>query len=226
MTKSTKKSTEKKPAKKPVIKKPAIKKLKPCTIPISSIIRHTSITPVRKKGLIHFSDYPEFTPNLTPRHMFVLGSFGGTYWRPIKSTITKQSYNNVHKQYPNSWWKDIPENWLSRPWNQYDKTINQYGVKVGTTLRFWESKCWISPNHPYGWVQWYCDFYEGKRCADDARQIKRWKGLAGPKGRFRNMLLNMLRRKKRPYDDVTISPKIRQTLQHWAYKIRKQDLTS
>ena len=23
-------------------------------------------------------------------------------------------------------------------------------------------------SHPYGWVQWYCDYYSGKRSADDA----------------------------------------------------------
>ena len=34
-----------------------------------------------------FKDYPEFRPNLSPREMFLLGSFGGTYWRPIYSSI-------------------------------------------------------------------------------------------------------------------------------------------
>ena len=31
---------------------------------------------------------------------------------------------------------------------------------------------------------WRCDFYQGKRGQDDERQIKRWQGLAGPRGRF------------------------------------------
>ena len=34
---------------------------------------------------IHFKDHPDFTPNLTPSQIFRLGSFGGTYWRPIYS---------------------------------------------------------------------------------------------------------------------------------------------
>lgn len=29
---------------------------------------------------IHFKDYPDFTPNLTPKEIFKLGSFGGTYF--------------------------------------------------------------------------------------------------------------------------------------------------
>ena len=42
-----------------------------------------------KNKTITFSDYPDFTPNLTPKEMFQLGSFGGTYWRPIYSSVTK-----------------------------------------------------------------------------------------------------------------------------------------
>ena len=43
-----------------------------------------------------FKDHPEFTPNLTPQQMFKKGSFGGTYWRPIKSSITGKKYKNKH----------------------------------------------------------------------------------------------------------------------------------
>jgi len=34
----------------------------------------------------------------------------------------------------------------------------------------------------------------------------------------------MIHEKKTTYDDNNISPKIRQTLQHWAYKLREKDL--
>ena len=43
---------------------------------------------------IHFSDFPNFTPNLTPSEIFMFGSFGGTYWRPIHSSITGKNYQN------------------------------------------------------------------------------------------------------------------------------------
>ena len=42
-------------------------------------------------GEIVFKDYPDFQPNLTPREIFKLGSFGGTYWRPIYSAVTKKT---------------------------------------------------------------------------------------------------------------------------------------
>lgn len=169
---------------------------------------------------IKFLDHPEFTPNLTPREIFTMGSFGGTYWRPIRSTVTGKNHRNRHKKY--KWIAGISNNLLVTPWENYDKKINKYGVKVGTTLEFWESKNWISRQDPYGWVEWYCNFYGGRRSADDKRQIDRWIKTAGPNSRFRRRLINMTN--KNNWNDNTISPKIRQTLQHWAYKLTKKDI--
>jgi hypothetical protein len=177
-------------------------------------------------GEIIFKDYPDFKPNLTPREIFKMGSFGGTYWRPIKSAITKKEYKNRHKRYPASWWKGIPEDYLTLDWEDYDITINKYLVKVGTTLQFWEKKKWITEYHPYGWIDWYCDFYRGKRCQDDERQIDRWKKTAGYNSRFRRWLINQIIKKKGKYNDYDISPAIRQTLQHWGYKLTKRDFNN
>lgn len=159
---------------------------------------------------LHFDDYPEFRPNLTPRQIFKMGSFGGTYWRPIDSAVTGKHHANRHLKY--DFLQDIPDRLMTKPWEEYDVNINKYGVKVGQTLEAWEKAGWIKKSQPYGWVQWYCDFYNGTRGADDRRQIDRWLALAGPRGRFRLRLINMLKQKKD-------SPKIRQTLQHWAYKL-------
>ena len=176
-----------------------------------------------KKKEYVFEDYPEFRPNLSPREIFQLGSFGGTYWRPIRSKVTNKNYKNMHKKYPASWWKGIPENHLSRSFKDYDIKLNKYGVKVGTTLEFWEDKNWISEYNPYGWMHWYCDFFNGRRCPDDERQIKRWLNTAGPRSRFRRQLINMILNKDTKYNDYKISPKIRQTLQHWGYSLTKAD---
>lgn len=170
-----------------------------------------------------FSDYPDFRPNLSPREIFQLGSFGGTYWRPIHSSITKKNYENIYHKYPASWWKGIPNDWLTKDWDDYDPSINKYGVAVGTTLKFWEKKGWITKYHPYGWVHWYCDFFMGKRCPDDERQIKRWQKTAGPNSRFRRWLINQIHKKRSTYNDFEVSPAIRQTLQHWGYKLTKRD---
>ena len=71
--------------------------------------------------------------------------------RPIKSKFFKTILRDQHKDYPKSWWKGIPEEHLTKPFNKYDKEINKYGVKVGTTLQFWEKKNWIKkPIHMGG----------------------------------------------------------------------------
>ena len=180
------------------------------------------MVPKRKRdGTIIFKDFPSFTPNLTPREIFILGSFGGTYWRPIYSKVTKKNYKNKHKEFPKAWWKSIPNEMLTS--DTCNKRLNRYGVVSGSSLSFWESKGWIKAQDPYGWVQWYCRFYKGRRTDDDERQIKRWENFAGPNGRFRKSLINQIKKKKSTYDDESISPKIRQGLQQWAYELSKKD---
>ena len=168
-----------------------------------------------------YKDHPEFRPNLTPRQMFQKGSFGGSYWRPIHSAITNKDYKNKHKKYPKSWWKDIPDNYLTSA--KCNISINKYKVKSGTSLLFWESKGWMNAKDPYGWVQWYCEFHNGRRSKDDERQIKRWENFAGPKGRFRRRLINMCKKQNKQYNDYSVSPIIRQGLQHWGYQLTKKD---
>lgn len=172
-------------------------------------------------GQLHFPDYPEFTPNLTPSEIFRLGSFGGTYWRDIHSKVTGKNYTGKHKEFPESWWEGIPEDNLTRDMSDYSAEINKYGVRVGSSLEYWEEHGWIHAQDPYGWVQWYCRFYAGRRTADDSRQIKRWLGLAGPRGRFRLALERKIReaKAKRAKNISEVSPKVRQTLQHWAVKL-------
>jgi len=175
----------------------------------------------------------QFRPNLTPRQIFLLGSFGGTYWRPIYSNITHKNHKNRHLKFKKitndkgdieNWWKDIPSHYLTNKWKDYDINMNKYKVKCGTTLREWENSGWITSQDPYGWVEWYCNFYSGRRSKDDERQIKRWLKLCGPNGRFKKRLINMIKSKNSSYDDYTISPVIRQTLQHWGYQLTELDL--
>jgi len=185
-----------------------------------------------KDSTIVFPDHPEFRPNLTPREIFKLGSFGGTYWRPIHSGVTKRKYANQHLEFPKSWWVGIPKEDLVSPFADYDVSRNKYGVRVGASLDYWETHGWIKPQDPYGWVQWYCRFYAGRRSPDDARQISRWAKLAGENGRFRLSLAGKCAKVARKTKvsarvaagDVTISPKIRQTLQHWAIVLKSKDV--
>lgn len=156
-----------------------------------------------------YTDYPEFTPNVTPLEMFQMGAFGGTYWRPIKSSITRKSYINPHLEFPEI--AALPARLLTQ--KKCDVSVNYYGVKAGSSLKDWEEKGWIKKEDPYGWVQWYCRFHYGRRCADDRRQIDRWLRYAGPKGRWRRNLETQIR--KKGVDGA--SKVVRQGLLQWAY---------
>lgn len=166
-----------------------------------------------------FPDFPDFTPNITPKQMFELGIMGGSYFREIKSPKTKKTYKNHHKKF--KFLKHIPDNKIIQ--QTYDKSVNRYNVIVGTSYEYWMSKKWIKEDvDPYGWIEWYCNFYNGRRTDDDRRQINRWKKSAGPKGRFRNQLQRKVNELES--NSETIYPRLRQTLLHWAYDSRKMKI--
>lgn len=168
----------------------------------------------------------DFHPNRTPEEVLRAGSFGGTYFRPIVSAVTNVRYNaaDVLKDTAESSWIEG----LNKPTlltsSTYREAVNKYGVKCGGSLGMWESSGWIADSDPYGWFQWYCRFFRGRRCSDDARQISRWLKSAGPKGRFRSQLCNKCLASNKAADDRTISPVIRQTLLHWGLEVTKEIL--
>lgn len=171
-------------------------------------------------GIIKFKDHPEFQPNLTPREMFEKGIFGGAYYRPIHSGVTGEDYRNVQVDY--KCLKGVDLNLVSRA--DFDYSLNKYGVKAGSSLEDWEAHNWIRAQDPYGWVQWYCRFYDGRRSDDDARQIDRWNKFAGPEsGRFRTQLINKIKAKGGDINDYTISPVVRQGLLQWGYELTQFD---
>jgi hypothetical protein len=172
-----------------------------------------------------FPEFPQFTPNVVPKDIFKKGAYGGTYFRPIYSSVTNTQYksSDVIREYPKSWWRgiDIDKYVVSEV---YDKSVNKYGVKCGSSLEYWESKGWMHEQDPYGWMQWYCRFYRGRRTDDDERQIKRWEKLAGPRGRFRRRLMNEIIKRDTTFNDFSVSPVIRQVLLHWGYELSATDL--
>jgi hypothetical protein len=168
----------------------------------------------------------DFHPNLTPEEVLRAGSFGGTYFRPITSAVTNVRYNakdvlkdTVHP----SWIKGLDQK-TQLTSSTYRPQMNKFGVKCGGSLGMWESSGWIADCDPYGWFQWYCRFYQGRRCSDDARQVSRWLKSAGPKGRFRSQLCNKILAANTSHDDRSISPVIRQTMLHWGLDITPQVL--
>ena len=174
-------------------------------------------------GWYHFEDYPEFKPNLSPREVFLMGAFGGTYWRPISSKLSNKTHENQHKKYPDSWWEGIPDDRLARPIEKYDRNINSYKIKVGQSTDFCEKNGWATPQHPYGWFQWYCDFFTGERSQYDKKMVNLWLLYSGPDGGIRKWLSRLIREKSDDYKDPTVAPSLRQCLLHWGYHLTNKD---
>jgi hypothetical protein len=177
---------------------------------------------------LNFEGYPLFKPNLTPRNMIELGVFGGAYFRDIHSAVTGEDYTRQWEEFP---WavqmvKENPDNLklLASPVAKGE--LNYCGVIAGQSLQEWEASGWIDKLDPYGWFQWYCRFYEGRRNEEeDKRQIRRWVNYAGVKGgRWRTRMINLLKGAGLAYDDTSISPAIRQGLLQWAYMLVPSDV--
>jgi len=154
-----------------------------------------------------FKDFPDFQPNISPKQMFMYGIVGGTYFRKITSPTTNKTYQNHYKKI--KFLNNINKNNIIN--NIYNKNINYYKCKVGSSYEYWCMKNWINEKYdPYGWIEWYCNFYLGRRTPDDKRQINRWKAIAGINGRFRKMLENKIKKDKtKKYN------KLKQTLLQW-----------
>lgn len=82
--------------------------------------------------------------------------------------------------------------------------------------RGWTKSNWINQQDPYGWFNWYINFYYGRRSSDDDRQIYRWKSFIG---RHSAGLKSICKNKNVDISDESIGPKTRQGLLHWAHKI-------
>jgi hypothetical protein len=138
--------------------------------------------------------HPEFLPELTPDQMLALGVFGGKYM------------TDCQDEFPEAWYAHAK---LSP--GRRDPSLNFFGVDASKPLAYWRAKGWIHPDDPRGWFQWYCRYYMGRRMEDDARQIKRWKGMTRH--------VAQVRRNCRP-EDLSCRPRQRQALLHWAYDSR------
>jgi len=180
-----------------------------------------------KNGDYVFEDFADFTPNRSPEEILRAGSFGGTYFRSIHSAVTGLNHDGIKELMDT-----VDPQWIEGLNKQthlisssYREEVNKYGpVKCGGSLGMWESSGWITYVDPYGWFQWYCRFFRGRRTSDDERQISRWAKSAGFKGRFRSQLCNKILAANTKFDDPKISPVIRQNLLHWGFEVTPEYL--
>ena len=138
---------------------------------------------------------PDFRPELTPKQMLELGVFGGKYM------------TDCRKEFPAAWFRMArlsPE--------RHDPALNCFGISASQPLKVWRKKGWIYWEDPRGWFQWYCRYYMGRRCPDDARQIKRWRAM--------RRHITQIKKNCRARD-MNCRRRQRQALLHWAYDSRR-----
>ena len=141
----------------------------------------------------HFD--PSFTPDLTPKQMLALGVFGGKYMADCRD--------------------EFPKPWFTRAMlctDRHDPTLNYFRVNASQSLAVWRRKEWIHAQDPRGWFQWYCRYYMGRRTADDARQIRRWRAISRH--------VAAIRKNCEP-GDLECRRRQRQAVLHWAYDSRR-----
>ena len=73
------------------------------------------------------------------------------YLRDIYFGVTQKWYKKSWKEFGQ--FKDTDQECYCSDYYYVD--LNEYGVKFGTLLRFWENKGWINKIDPYDWFQWY-----------------------------------------------------------------------
>jgi hypothetical protein len=138
---------------------------------------------------------PEFRPDLTPKQMLALGVFGGKYMTDCRD--------------------EFPASWFARAKlcsTHHDPALNCFGVRASQSLAEWRRRGWIRSQDPRGWFQWYCRYYLGRRTADDARQIRRWRAIARHASALRHNC---------PKRALDCRRRQRQALLHWAYDSRR-----
>ena len=89
----------------------------------------------------------EFNPNKTPLEIIKEGAFGGTYFRDTYSSANGKWYKKSCKELDQL--KHIDQKYYCSSY--YDISVNKYGIKCGTSLRFWENKGRINKMDPNGW---------------------------------------------------------------------------
>ena len=118
---------------------------------LAASTRTVLVPPQRKaNGAFVFADAPaDFAPNLSPAEVFHAGAFGGTYFRPIHSGVTKKDYRDQHLEFPAAYFSGLDIGKMVTS-STYRPEINKFGVKSGTSLLDWESAGWIAAQDPYG----------------------------------------------------------------------------
>lgn len=157
----------------------------------------------------------DFNPILSPREIIEAGAFGGCYFGLPIEEYTNYEYQDLFNYH---FYNLSLKLYLGE---SYKPRLNKFKVRSGMPYEYWKDMNWMHERDPYGWFEWYCKYSMGIRGEDDQRQIQRWSGVCGPKGRWRNRIYSKINES----NNWNISPRIQQSLLHWGYRVNKKDFS-
>ena len=155
----------------------------------------------------------KFKPYLTPKDILLNGAFGGSYFGRREKLQGDYDYQSLFQETLS----DVPSGYYRQI--DYITKLNMFKVKSGMSYQYWLDKGWIHEDDPHRWFEWYLKYWNGRRHEDDERQISRWNGVCGIKGRWRNRLYKNISET----GNWQVSPRIQQSLLHWGYLANKKD---
>lgn len=84
----------------------------------------------------------DFGANKTPIEVIKEGAFGKTFFRDIYVSVNGAWYKKLWKEFIEL--KNVYSNYYC--WDYYDVSVNKYGVRCVTSLRFCLENGWITVN--------------------------------------------------------------------------------
>lgn len=128
-----------------------------------------------ENSVIKFKDNKTFVTCYSPLRMIELGIFGHGYFG-IKA-VNEKEFSKILNLIPNfadQIDSEIQSKILLSPQNF---SLNRFGINAGLDHTAWIENKWIISDDPYGWFNWYIQFYYGRRHKDDFRQINRYRSF-------------------------------------------------
>ncbi|RXK41703.1 hypothetical protein M231_00938 [Tremella mesenterica] len=164
-----------------------------------------------------------FKPNITPEEMFTGGAFGGSFFCNTYSRILHQPLSSQEDLVKLPFTISDSDRLLSN--DLPDGQVNRFKVRAGQSLQEWEKAGWIWSGDPRGWAEWYVKFWDGRRCEDDERQVRRWLKVAGPTGRFKRALVKKIHSSggRSVVEDEDVGRTLRQCLWQWGYQLTLEE---
>lgn len=155
----------------------------------------------------------EFNPILTPHAIIEEGAFGGCYFGLPIEEYSSYEYQELFDYHFNGLDTSL---YLGET---YKPKLNKFKIRSGMDYDYWKDMGWMHQDDPYGWFEWYCKYFMGRRHPDDDRQIRRWQDFCGVNGRWRKRIYSRI------YEtgDWNVSPRIQQSLLHWGYIVNQDD---